>query len=178
MALVQLAKQARIYRVTNVWVTFSICLTYRRAIYVMPDYIGTSKVIVYKSFNHSGCLDSKKILSTIDAPIGVPSVNKTHFFYKWKCFPFALRLPLEDTNFKNHQIEEKTCFLRLFQIFFNLRAILAHQTSTGLLGGSWRIWDPWGRINSGDARVLGLVGLIDAKGIGVAQPKWLWYCLT
>ena len=46
----ELAKQARIYRVTNVWVTFSICLTYRRAIYVMPDYIGTSKAIVYKSF--------------------------------------------------------------------------------------------------------------------------------
>ena len=26
--------------------------------------------------------------------------------------------------------------------------------------------------------VLGLVGLIDAKGIDVAQPIWLWGCLT
>ena len=63
------------------------------------DFWSGSKVIY-----HSGCLDSKKILSTIDAPPGVPGVSKNHiFFYKWNCFPFALRLPPKDTNFKNHQ---------------------------------------------------------------------------
>ena len=31
--------------------------------------------------NHSGCLDSKNFLSTIDAPPGVPGVSKNHIFY-------------------------------------------------------------------------------------------------
>ena len=46
-------------------------------------------------------------------------------------------------------IEKKLC---------NLGSILAHQTSKFKFNGSWRIfwhsWDPWGRINSGDNRVL------------------------
>ena len=91
------------------------------------------------------------------------------FFHKWNCFPFALRLPLKDTNFKKHQnwrgkSQKKPCLLRPFQMFFNLGAILAHQTSTGMFSGSWRIfwhpWDPWGRINSGDTRVLRFVLII------------------
>ena len=49
-------------------------------------------------------------------------------------------------------MSKKPCFLRHFQIFFNLGAILAHQTSTGMFSGSWRIfwhpWEPWVRVNS------------------------------
>ena len=58
-------------------------------------------------------------------------------------------------------MSKKPCFLRLFWIFFKLGAILAHQTSCCMFSGSWRIfwhpWDPWGRINSGDTRVLRFV---------------------
>ena len=69
---------------------------------------------------------------------------------------------------KSIKIEEKmskkNCLLGLFRIFFNLGAILAHQTSTGMFSGSWRIfwhpWDPWGRINSGDIWVLRFVLIV------------------
>ena len=55
-------------------------------------------------------LGLKNFLSTIDALPGVPGVSKNHiFFYKWNCFPFALTLPLKDTNFKNHQNWRKKC---------------------------------------------------------------------
>ena len=58
-------------------------------------------------------------------------------------------------------MSKKPCFLRLFWIFFKLGAILAHQTSYCMFSGSWGIfwhpWDPWGRINSGDTRVLRFV---------------------
>ena len=58
-------------------------------------------------------------------------------------------------------MSKKPCFLRLFWIFFKLGAILAHKTSCCMFSGSWRIfwhpWDPWGRINSGDTRVLRFV---------------------
>ena len=30
---------------------------------------------------HSGCLDSKKILTTIDTPPGVPGVSKNHILF-------------------------------------------------------------------------------------------------
>ena len=55
-------------------------------------------------------------------------------------------------------MSKNTCFLRHFQIFFNLGAILAHQISNGMFGRSWRIfwhlWHPWGHINSGDISFL------------------------
>ena len=58
-------------------------------------------------------------------------------------------------------MSKKPCFLRHFWIFFKLGAILARQTSCCMFSGSWRIfwhpWDPWGRINSGDTRVLRFV---------------------
>ena len=44
-------------------------------------------------------------------------------------------------------MSKNPCFLRHFRIFFNLGAILAHQTSNGMFSRSWH---PWGRINSGD----------------------------
>jgi hypothetical protein len=55
-------------------------------------------------------------------------------------------------------MSKNPCFLRHFRIFFNLGAILEHQTSNGVFSGSWRIfwhsWDPWGRVNSGDISFL------------------------
>ena len=106
----------------------------------------------------------KKIFQLLTRPQGAQGSQGsqggqkiTFFSYKWNCFPFALTLPPKDTNFKNHQSwrnnVKKPCFLTLFRIFFILRAILAHQTSTGMFSGSWCIfwhpWDPWGRVNSG-----------------------------
>jgi hypothetical protein len=35
----------------------------------------------HEAEDHSGCLDSKKNLSTIDAPPGVPGVSKNHIFF-------------------------------------------------------------------------------------------------
>ena len=40
---------------------------------------------------HSGCLDSKKILSTIDAPPGVPGVSKNHILFFKNETVFLLR---------------------------------------------------------------------------------------
>ena len=72
------------------------------------------------------------------------------------------RLPPKGTNFENRQNWKKNvkklCFLRQFRIFFNLEAILVHQTSNGMFSRSWRIfwhpWHPWGRVNSGDISFL------------------------
>ena len=59
---------------------------------------------------------------------------------------------------KTHQ---KVCFLKVFQIFFKLGSILAHQTSRSMLSGSWCFfcypWGPWGWINSGDILILTFV---------------------
>ena len=106
----------------------------------------------------------EKILSTIDPPPGVPGVSKNHIFFpQMKVFSFCAKIaPKRHKLKKPIKIEEKMskkpCFLGLFQIFFNLGAILAHQTSTGTFSGSWPIfwhpWDPWSCVNSGDARVL------------------------
>ena len=62
--------------------------------------------------SHTGCLDPEKILSTIDTPPGVPGVSKNNFFFfhKWNYFPFALRLPLKDTNFKKPSKLKKKWF--------------------------------------------------------------------
>ena len=106
----------------------------------------------------------KKILSTIDAPPGVPGVSKNHiFFLQMKVFSFCAKIALKLYKLqKTVKIEEKSskkpCFHRHFWIFFNLGAILAHKTSYGMFSGSWPIfwhpWDPLGRVNSGDISVL------------------------
>jgi hypothetical protein len=97
------------------------------------------------------------------APRGPRGVKKSEFFfYKKNCWAFVLKLPQKGTNFENCQkwkkMSKKPCFLRLFWIFFNLGAILAHQTTNGVFSGSWRIfrhpWHPWGRTNSGDISFL------------------------
>ena len=40
---------------------------------------------------HSGCLDPKNILSTIDPPPGVPGVSKNHIFFSTNESVFLLR---------------------------------------------------------------------------------------
>ena len=50
------------------------------------------KLILCKTYTaHCGCLDSKKNLSTFDAPPGVQGVSKKHIFLQMKLF-FVLRL--------------------------------------------------------------------------------------
>ena len=43
--------------------------------------------------HHTGCLDPRKILSTIDAPPGVPGVSKNHiFFLQMKLFSLCAKI--------------------------------------------------------------------------------------
>ena len=115
----------------------------------------------------SGCMDWKIIYFTIDAPPEVSGVSKNRkFFLQIKLLSFCTKIApkrhkLQKSSKLKKKMSKKPCFLRLFRIFFNLGAILAHQTSTGMFSGSWRIfwhpWDPWGRVNSGDTRVLRFV---------------------
>ena len=52
----------------------------------------------------------KKFFPLLTRPQGSQGCQKFRFFfYKWKCFPFALRLPLEDTNFKKPSKLKKKC---------------------------------------------------------------------
>ena len=46
---------------------------------------------IFTSYLHSGCLDSKKFLSTIDPPPGVPGVSKNHIFFSTNENVFLLR---------------------------------------------------------------------------------------
>ena len=51
---------------------------------------------------HSGCLVQKKILSTIDAPPGVPGVSKNHiFFSQMKVFSFCAKIAPNRHKLKN-----------------------------------------------------------------------------
>jgi len=141
---------------------------------------------IMDSITHSGCLDPKNILSTIDPPPGVPGVSKNHiFFSQMKVFSFCAKIaPKRHKLKKTIRIEEKMsknpCFFRHFRIFFNFGAILARQTSTGMFSGSWRIfwhpWDPWGRVNSGDIWVLRFVLIILWRWRHLANFSLLWKC--
>ena len=89
----------------------------------------------------------------------------TFTFLQMKLFPFALRLPPKDTNFKiEEKMSKKACFLRLFRIFFNFGAILVHQTSNGVFSGFWPFfWRPWG-----------LWGLIHVEDISNNSKRKVW----
>ena len=54
---------------------------------------------------HTAGSDTIFVQINMDPAPGVPGVSKNQifFFHKWNCFPFSLRLPPKDTNFKNHQ---------------------------------------------------------------------------
>ena len=92
-------------------------------------------------------------------PMGPRSVKNSHFFLQMKVFSFCAKIDPKRHKLKNpsklkKKCQKNPCFLRLFWIFLNFGAILAHQTSTGMFSGSWSIfwhpWDPWGRVNSGN----------------------------
>jgi hypothetical protein len=135
---------------------------------------------------HSGCLDSKKFLPTIDGPPGVQGVSKITFFLEIKLVSFWAKIDpkrhkLQKPSKLKKKCQKNPCFLRLFRIFINLGAILAHQTSTGMFTGSWGIfwhpWDPWGRVNSGDTRVLIFVFFILWWWPRLVDFSLLWkYC--
>ena len=95
------------------------------------------------------------------APRGPKGVKKSLFFYKWNCFLFALRKTQTSKAIKiEAKCQKKNCFPRLFWIFFNFGTILVRIF--------WHPWDTWGRVNSGDARVLRFVLII----------LWWWHRLA
>ena len=87
------------------------------------------------------------------------------YFLQVKMLSFCAKIALERHKLRKiikwKKMSKNTCFPRLFQIYFNLGAILAHQTSNGMFSGSWSIfwhlWDPWRRIHIGDIKVLEFV---------------------
>ena len=63
----------------------------------------------------------KNFFPLLTRPQGSQGCQKiTFFFYKWNCCPFALRLPLKDTNFKNHQNWRKNVYVRFNFIYCKL----------------------------------------------------------
>ena len=94
------------------------------------------------------------------------SVKKSDFFLQIKVLSSCAKIApkrhkLQKSSKLKKKMSKKTCFLRHFRIFFNLGAILAHQTSNGMFSGSWRIlwhpWGPWGRIHIENIKVLAFV---------------------
>jgi hypothetical protein len=77
---------------------------------------------------------------------GPRGVKKSDFFLQIKLLSSCAKIaPKRHKLQKIIKIEKKnmsknTGFLRVFQIFFNLGAILAHQTSNGVFSGPWRIF--------------------------------------
>ena len=128
----------------------------------------------------------KKFFPLLTRPQGSQGCQKiTFFFLQMKLFSFCAKIApkrhkLQKPSKLKKKCQKNPCFLRLFQIFFNLGAILAHQTSTGMFSGSWRIfwhpWDPWGRINSGDTRVLRFVLIILWRWRRLVDFSLLWKC--
>jgi hypothetical protein len=96
-------------------------------------------------------------------PQGSQGCQKIGFFLQIKllnsCAKIApKRHKLQKLSKLKKKMSKNPWFLRLFQIFFKLGAILAHQTSNGMFSGSWQIfwhpWGPWGRVNSRDISFL------------------------
>ena len=135
---------------------------------------------------HSGCLDSKKIFPLLTCPQGSQGCQKiTFYFLKMKMFSFWAKIALKIHKLQKpsklkKKCQKNPCFLKYFWIFFNFGAILVHQTSTGIFSGSWRIvwhpWDLWGRVNSGDTRVLRFVLIILWQWRRLADFSLLWKC--
>ena len=67
----------------------------------------------------------KNFFPLLIRPQGSQGCQKsTFFFQKWNCFPFALRLPLKDTNFKKPSKLKKKCQKNhVFSDFFEYSSI-------------------------------------------------------
>ena len=106
----------------------------------------------------------KRFFPLLTRPQGSRGCQKiTFYFLQMKLFSFCAKIApkrhkLQKPSKLMKKCQKNPCFLRLFQIFFNLGAILAHRTSNGVFSGSWHIfwhpWHPWGCINSGDISFL------------------------
>ena len=60
---------------------------------LLADSLLLSFTFLFQIIRHSGCLDPKKNLSTIDPPPGVPGVSKNHiFFSQMKLFSFCAKI--------------------------------------------------------------------------------------
>ena len=99
----------------------------------------------------------KPFTPLLTRPQGSQGCKKNQiFFLQIQLLSFCAKIaPERHKLWKSSKLKKNVktpCFLTLFQIFFNYRTIIAHQTSNGMFIGSWRIfwhpWHPWGRINS------------------------------
>ena len=94
-------------------------------------------------------------MDTLSGVPGVLGVSKNQIFVTNKTVEF---LPQKGANFEKSSKSKNSCFLRVFQIFFNLGAILVHQTSNDVFSGPWCIFwhprDPWGQIHIEYIKVL------------------------
>ena len=74
---------------------------------------------------HTGCLDPKKFLSTIDAPPGVPGVSKNHiFFLQMKLLSFCAKIASKRHKLQKPSKLKKKCqknpvFLDFFEYSSN-----------------------------------------------------------
>ena len=82
------------------------------------------------------------------------------FNTQWSKWPKFVSLhywhaPREKTVKTEQKLSKKPCFLKVFQILFNLGWILALQLiRVDFRLVVWIFWHPWGRINSGVKRIL------------------------
>ena len=84
---------------------------------------------------HTAGSDTIFVQIYMDARPGVPGVSKNqNFFLQIKLLSFCAKTaPKRHKLQKLSKLKKKTCFLRVFWLFFKLKAILAHQTSNCLV---------------------------------------------
>ena len=114
--------------------------------------------------SHIASSDTIFIQITMDAPPRVPRVSKNcNLFLQINLLSFWAKVEpklkkLRRTIKTEKKIIKNACSLTVFQIFFNLGSILAHQISMSLFSGWWRFfwhpWSLWGLVHIEDIMVL------------------------
>ena len=66
-------------------------LEIKKEMFEIGCFNDSNNVHILDVLAHTGCLDPPKILSTIDAPPGVPGVSKNHIFFSTNETVFLLR---------------------------------------------------------------------------------------
>jgi hypothetical protein len=106
---------------------------------------------------HTASSDTNFIQIYMDRPPGILGVSKNQILQRKLLSSCAKIAPKRQKLWKSSKLK-KSQKKPVFQKFFNLGAILAHQISNGMFSGSWRIiwhpWGPWGRIHIDDIKVL------------------------